>query len=257
MTRNSKLLAVLGGILAVVLLALVLVPMLFKDRIAERIESEIDDAVEADVSWSDVELTLIRTFPSLTLGLTDLTVVGVDPFAGDTIASVGRLRLALDLGSVIRMARGRGALTVKSIRVEEPRIHLDVREDGSANWHALLPDSEGETATGRELAVELRGFEIFDGSIVFENARSGLFASLSGLRHSLSGDFSRDDLVASTSTSAESATVRFAGTPYLSDVALDIDALRADHHAGGLPDPGRAAARQGASAGRGRAGEPG
>ena len=213
---------------ALVLAALVLVPFLFEDRIAERVEAEIDRAVQADVSWDDVELRLIRTFPSLTLGLVDVTVVGVAPFDGDTIASVGRLSVALDFGSVIRMALGSGALLVRSIRVEEPRIQLTMGQAGAANWRALLPDADGESparedGAARDLAVELRAFEIIDGSIVFENAPSGLFASIAGLRHSLSGDFSRDSLVASTRTTAESATFRFAGTPYLFDVALEVE----------------------------------
>ena len=228
MTPLKKVLAIAGGAFVLLLLMLLLVPVLFKDRIAERIESEIDRAVDADVSWGDVELTLIRTFPSLTLGIRDLTVVGIDPFAGDTLASVGRLRVAMDFASVIRMARGRGPLMVRSIAVEEPVLHLSMLADGTANWDVMggdgpeaTPSQDGEA---RDLAVELRGFEIYDGVVTFENARSGLFVSLSGFRHSLSGDFSRESLVAVTRTHADRATLRFAGTPYLADVALDFDA---------------------------------
>lgn len=229
MTPLKKILAVAGGAFGLLLLVLVLVPVLFKDRIAERIEVEIDRAVAADVSWNDVELTLIRTFPNLTLGLRELTVVGVEPFAGDTLASVRRLRVALDLGSVIRMARERGPLVVKSIDVEEPVLHLSMTEDGTTNWDVMRGDSEPETSPAeedeaRDLAVELRRFEIYDGAATFENARSGLFVSLAGLRHSLSGDFSRESLVAVTRTHADRATLRFAGTPYLTDVGLDFDA---------------------------------
>ena len=229
MTSRNKLFAGVGSVMGLALIVLVLVPLLFKNRIADRVQVEVDRAVDADVSWTGVELSLIRTFPNLTLGLRELRVVGVEPFAGDTLASIGRLRIALDVGSVIRSLRQRGPLVVRSIRIDEPVVRLSMLEDGSANWDILrdgAPPAETteEAGSGRDFSVELRGLEVYDGHLTFENARSGLDVSIEGLRHSLSGDFSRESLVASTQTRADRTTVRFAGTPYLAGVAVDFDA---------------------------------
>ena len=249
MTRNKKLLVAAGAIVIVGLVGLLAIPLLFKGRIEARARAEIERTVAARVDWSGVGLSLLRDFPNPTLTLSGLTVVGVDRFEGDTLASVGSLRLALDGRSVVRGLRQRGPVVVRSVRVEEPNLHLVVLEDGSKSWDIVQSRGDGsepgdrreaddpreagggetteggqiaESAAERDLAVELRSFELSDGRVVLENAASGLYASVIGFQHSLAGNFSRESLTAVTRTQADGATVRFAGTPYLSDVALDF-----------------------------------
>ncbi len=233
MTLHKKPLAIAGAVFGVLILVLVLLPLLFKDRIAARVQAEVDQAVDADVSWGDVELSFLRTFPSFTLGLRDLSVVGVDRFQGDTLAAMDRLRVSMTLGSVIRSLRGAGPLEVSSVRMESPLLQLQVPGEGGPSWDVLRAgDDEGApdggpgdgAGDGAGLAVQLRSFELTDGRVVFDNTRSGVFLSLEGLQHTLSGDFSRDSLVASTTTHADRATLEFAGTPYLPGGEVDFDA---------------------------------
>jgi hypothetical protein len=230
MTSRRKVLAAAGVVVGCLLAALLASPVLFKGRIEERVRGEIERATRVQVAWSDVGLTFFRDFPNLTLSLRDLTVVGTGRFEGDTLAAVGTVRLALRSGSIVSALRQSGPIVVRSVRIEEPAVQLRVLEDGEANWDGLRPrrttEERRESGEGifRDLAVELRSFELSDGSVVLDNARSGLFASLEGLRHSLSGNFSRESLLASTETHAERTSLRFAGTPWLTGVALDLSA---------------------------------
>jgi hypothetical protein len=230
MIARKKVLIAAGVVVGCSLAALVASPVLFRGRIEARVRGEIERATRVRVAWSGVGLTFFRDFPNLTLSLRDLTVVGTERFEGDTLAAVGNLRLALNTGSVVSALRQRGPIIVRSVRIEEPALSLRVLEDGVANWDALRPRrtaeerQDGGDGLLRDLSVELRSFELSDGSVVLDNARSGLFASLEGLRHSLSGNFSRDSLVASTQTHADRTTLRFAGTPWLVGVVLDFDA---------------------------------
>ena len=243
MTLRRKLVLAGGALVALMLVSLLAIPLLFKDRIEARARAEIEQAVQARVDWSGVGLTLLRDFPNPTLTLSDVSVVGIGEFEGDTLASVGSLRLALDGRSVVRGLRQRGPVIVRSVRVEEPSLHLVVLEDGTKSWDIVRSRSEpgegdpsarepGETDpsagepgaadAGRDLSVELRSFELSDGRVVLENAASGLYVSLVGLQHSLAGNFSRESLTAETRTQADRTTVRFGGAPYLSEVALDF-----------------------------------
>ena len=230
MITRKKVLVAAGVVFGCLLAALLATPVLFKGRIEARVRGEVERATRVRVDWSDVGLTFFRNFPNLTLSLRDLTVVGTDRFEGDTLAAVGDLRLALSAASVVSTLRQRGPIVVRSVRIEEPVLRLRVLEDGDANWDALRPRStreerpDGQDGLLRDLAVELRSFELSGGHVVLDNARSGLFASLEGLRHSLTGNFSRESLVASTQTGADRATVRFAGAPWLAGVRLDFDA---------------------------------
>lgn len=225
MSRKKKILLTAGGALGCLLVALLVLPFLFIDQIETRVRAEIEAATRVRVTWSDIGLTFFRDFPHPTFSLSGLTVVGKGRFEGDTLATVGDFRLSLNGTSVIGAVRGNGPLVIRSVRIDEPTLRLQVDEDGNANWD-VLPESDGASGegSGRSMAVSLRSFELTDGDVVLDNAQSGLFVSVEGLRHSLRGDFSREELVARTRTRSDAVTIRFAGAPYLAGVSLDFDA---------------------------------
>jgi hypothetical protein len=226
--RRRKIALLAGGAVAGVLVLMLVLPRLFAGPVEARVRAQIEEATRVRVSWSDAGLGVFRSFPHATLALRDLTVEGTGGFEGDTLADVGRLDVTVDLWSALRAAFGSGALVVRSVRVDEPVVRLRVRDDGTANWDIMAERPEEERTAGAEgrggLAVSLRRFELTSGSVSLENARSGLFASLDGLTHSLRGDFGQQSLTAATTARADRVTLRFAGVPYLSGVALDLDA---------------------------------
>ena len=228
--KKKKVLIALGAALAVVLTLLLLIPLLFEGRIERRLQAEVEGRTGLRVTWGDVGLSLLRDFPHVTLFVRDLEAVGTGAFEGDTLASITSLRVALDLGSALRALRDRGPVVVRSVALEEPALGLRRLEDGTASWDPLARETErtaaeeGQGGSGRGIGIELRSFEVTDGRIVYDDARSGVFASLEGVRHSLAGNFSRESLVASTRAHADRMTLRFAGIPYLPEASLDLDA---------------------------------
>ena len=237
---RRKLLITAGGLLASLLIVLLLVPVLFRGRIEAAAHRAVEGALDAQVSWSGVGLTFFRNFPNLTLRLDDLVVVGNEPFAGDTLASVEGIGFVLDAGTLIRGVRGTGPVLVRSVRFDRPSLRLAVLGDGRANWD-VVRDRESAAATpapttagpGRAMQVELRSLSVDGGSLVLDDARTGLHAALDGVSHTLSGDFSKDRFVLRTRTRSDATTLRFAGLPYLEGVALDFQAdLDADLAAG-------------------------
>ena len=227
MKSPKRWLIAIGILVAILLATAVILPLVLRGPVAARARAAVNDAVDARVDWGGIDLTFFRDFPHLTLGLDGLTVVGTEPFAGDTLATMQSFRLVLDAGSVLRSVFGDAPIVVRSVRLERPALSLAVLEDGTANW-AIVRERPDEPAAGSEAArplrVQLQELEVSDGTVVYRNERSGLHASLGGLAHTLSGDFTRDSLGIRTRTHAERATVRHAGVPWLSDATLDFDA---------------------------------
>ena len=83
----KKLLVILASLLAIVILAAVLIPVIFKDDIRQAIQKEIDNTLDANLLFQSDEfsVSLIRSFPdfSVTMGHVGLTGKGV--FEGDTL----------------------------------------------------------------------------------------------------------------------------------------------------------------------------
>ena len=216
MTRPKRLLAIAGGVIVFVLLLLLALPLLFRDRIAQRVKTEVNQSVNARVDWRDVDLGFFRNFPNLTLTLDDLTAVGVGRFQADTLAAIRHFGVVLDLGSVLGNVMGGGKpVVVRSIELDGPRLSLIKLEDGTANWDIAKDTAKAQAAPeeSKPVAVSLRRFEIRDAAVAFDNRQAGLKASLAGYQQSLSGDFQRDIVAVQTRAHADSVSVTFAGIP--------------------------------------------
>lgn len=211
---------------ALLLAALVALPLLLRDRIAGRVKAEIDRSVNARVAWAGVGLDVLRDFPDVTMRVRGATVVGVAPFAGDTLLSLREARLVLDLRSVLRHLTRGAPVVVREVALDRPAARLRVLADGRRSWDVLKPGAApGE---GRAVAVTLRDLRVAGGSLVLDDRRAKLRATVHGLEGSLRGDFGRDRFTLATRTRADSVSVRFAGVPYLGgahvSLVADVDA---------------------------------
>ena len=226
MTRPTRILAAAGAVLLLLLGLLLVLPLLFRDRIAQRVKAEVNTSVNARVDWRDVGLTFFRDFPNLTLTLDGLTAANVGRFEGDTLAAVRHLRVVLDLASVVGNVMGGKPIVVRAVELDQPRLRLIALEDGTANWDIMKkkPEAEQPEQAARPVAISLRKFEIEDGAVTFDNRKARLQASLAGYDQSLSGDFSRDLVGIETRAEADTVSVTFAGVPYLNRVKLGLTA---------------------------------
>lgn len=223
MTRHQKIAATAAAIISTVLLLLILLPLVFRGRIEEHVRATIMRRVDAEVAWQDASLSLLRGFPHATLRLERLEIVGHEPFVGDTLFAADALGVVLDLGSVLRMVRGSGPLEIRSISVDSPRARLVVLEDGTANWDIMRATEEAPQTESRPLALQLRSLALRDGRLSFDNRQSGLLARLTGIQHDLSGDFTSERFTIDARLHADSTSVEFAGMPYMSNVALELN----------------------------------
>ena len=213
----------MAAVLVALLAALILVPWLMRGRIEARVKDAISANLLARVDWRDLDVGLLRSFPNLSLTLKDVSVAGVNRFAGDTLLAVPSFRVVFDLGSVLGSLRGREALEVRSVTVHRPAVRLLVTEDGSVNWNIIKPREQAKPASGRGLDVRLERLDINDALVSLDNEQDELRARVAGLDHSLSGDFRKQRFTLSTRTEADSVSVSFAGLPYLSRARVEGD----------------------------------
>ncbi|MDB4887991.1 MAG: hypothetical protein JWN79_3429, partial [Gemmatimonadetes bacterium] len=66
---------IIGAVLALLVVLLLVLPLVFRDRISARLKAEIANALDARVAWSDASLSVLRNFPNVTLSLDRLSVV--------------------------------------------------------------------------------------------------------------------------------------------------------------------------------------
>lgn len=213
------------GITLFVLIALAfLVPVLFKKQITNLVKKEINNSLTAHVDFNDVNISIFRHFPKISIALEGLSVVGTNEFEKDTLLSAKNFDASADLFSVIKGDN----IKVHGIYLESPRIHALVNKEGKANWDIAKPDTS-TAASGTDTATSafkmtLDKYEIKDGYVYYKDETGDMSAEIIGLNHIGSGDFNNDIFTLSTSTKADAASFTYASIPYLANTLADIDA---------------------------------
>ncbi len=136
----ALILKIFSGIILVLLLLLIAIPLLFKDKIRVKVEQVINKSVNATVKFEDYNVGFFRNFPNLSFSFDGLSVVGTDKFENDTLARFKSINLVFNLSSLFK----KSGYEVKSIVMDKAVLNLIVRKDGTANWD-LMKDTTKTT----------------------------------------------------------------------------------------------------------------
>ncbi|WP_426489861.1 AsmA family protein [Hymenobacter sp. 102] len=213
--------------LVVVVAGLALAPILFKDKIKATFDKQFAQRVRAKVEYdpANVDVTLLSSFPDLALRLNQLRVIGQDSFARDTLAYLPEVRVGLDLLSVI----SGNQIKIKNVVLEQPDINVRVLKSGRANWDVYVSDSaaaaQGQDTTSVNLAIQ--GWKVNNGRLRYEDLSIPFGMQLRGINHSGSGDFARNIFDMQSQTTADSFSMQYDGTEYVTNKKLDADVTMA------------------------------
>ena len=74
------------GIVVVLLIGLLIAtPFLFKDKLVELAKKEANKQLNAKVDFGEFHLSLFKSFPDFRFDIENVSIVGVNEFAGDTL----------------------------------------------------------------------------------------------------------------------------------------------------------------------------
>lgn len=216
-----KALLALGVVLLVLLLAVVAIPLLFKDRLLAAVQNEISSSLNADVRFDDFDVTLLSSFPDLTLELSGLTVQNRAPFEGTTLAKVGQASVTVELMSALQG----GPYTVRALRLEAPEITLITDVQGRSNTD--LGGEEAAPATpatpeaeAAPLTLRLQRTEIVGGDLFYDDHQAGTFVEVKQIDHRGEGSVDGDVIAFSTKTDIGALSVEDGGVRLLREVKL-------------------------------------
>jgi hypothetical protein len=226
MGRLGKILLI-GTIVVVALLALVaaLVPTVLKGPIVDRVTSELNERIDADVSIGDVKVSLLKSFPSLSVDVDGLEVVGREPFAGVKLATIARVHVAVDLASAL----GAGPIVIEALALEQPSFRILVDQAGKANYD-IGPESTPTTSDeSSSYSWKVDDFRIADLALAYDDAKADRHVAIEDLDHRSKGDFSDAVVHLETHTEIAKLTVTDGAVPLLkdtrwvADVAVDYE----------------------------------
>lgn len=214
------------GVIALILLLLLVIPSLFKDKIETRVTEVINENINATVSFDEFNLSMFRYFPNLSMGLEGLTVVNNAPFEGDTLMHIGSFNASVDLWSAV----GGDGIEINSVLLSEPQVWLKVNKDSVANWD-IVPESETENveedtaSAASDFSVKLELFEIRDAKLGFSDQTMVFSTNIDDLDVEMEGDLSQKATNIDIKSSIDRLNMEMEGVRYLKDAFVSLDAI--------------------------------
>ncbi len=218
----------IAAVVAIVLLAvLIAVPMVLRGRVAGIVKHEANEMLTARLDFEKLDISLLRHFPHASLELTDLTLVGVDRFEGDTIVAAERISVVVDLFSLF----GDEGFEVTKVILSAPALHAHKLADGAVNWDVMKPseepaadDEEEEETEPSAFRLRINDFRISRAEIRYEDDSTRMQFSAGPLSLRLRGDMSADETDLGLKFEAQKVRFVEGGIPLLSGAEAEIDA---------------------------------
>ena len=221
---KKKILIGLAISFALLIIAAIVVPVIFKDDIRKAIDEQIAKNINADVVYTPdrFSVSLFRDFPNLTVATGPLGVFNRAPFEGQHLFATEDLSVVVNLWDVLFGDK----VSISGITLNAPDINVNVLEDGRANYDITLPSTDTVPVTDTtRFSFSINRWEIINGRLNYKDATIPYAMKLSGLQHTGSGDFTESVFDLVTHSVADSLTVVFDGVEYLTNKRAEIDAV--------------------------------
>lgn len=221
----KKVLKIFIGFIVFLIAAILLVPVLFKNKIKEKVMLEFAKSTEASLYFDDFNLSLIRNFPNFTVSLDEMGIIGTGVFEADTLFKVKELSATVNLKEVLFG----DAISVRSIAADGADITIIVLQDGTANYDIARASADPESTTDEEgaegVSFGLESISITNSQFVYFDQSLSYFMQLAGMNVKGEGDFANDIFDLETTGKIDDVEVTYDGVDYVHNKSVDLDVI--------------------------------
>ena len=164
----KKKVLIIIGIIVLIIGILALIPFLYKDKLLVKVKATINKQVNAKVDFKDFNVSLFSHFPKVGMELEQLSVVGINEFANDTMMYAKSISSAISLSELIKGEN----LELKSLIIDQPRINLLVNKEGKANWDIAKETGapSAEPASDQSFKMKLNDIQVNNLNLYYGDA---------------------------------------------------------------------------------------
>lgn len=197
-------------------LALLVAPFVFKDKILAEVKKQISNNVNATVDFKDVDVSFLKSFPEVSISLSDLKVIGVDTFADIELVKAKKIDLDFSLLPFFNKSM---PMSLKYLGLENGDINIIKLSDTVANYLITKPSSDTS-----KFNMALEKYALVNSNLTYHDHSLPVKVLARKVNHNGTGDLSTDIFDLETSTTVDSLTVIFDGFTYLKNIKGALDA---------------------------------
>ena len=219
----KKVLKGLGIFLLVTIIALAAAPFLFKDKIKEMIAKTLNENVNANIAFEDVDLSLFKSFPQAHVTIDKLSIINKAPFAGDTLLYAGETNVTM---SVKELFKGEGeTMSLESFNAVDGILNIIFNKDGVGNFDIALKEAEEKKPTeSKPFSLDIQNYGVENLKFSYIDEGSNMKMVLDSIYHEGKGNFAAQKLDLETKTTAK-LSFEMEKMKYMNNVGITLDAI--------------------------------
>ncbi|WP_372753795.1 AsmA-like C-terminal region-containing protein [Mariniflexile sp.] len=217
----KKALKISGISLLIIVTFFVTSPYIFQSQIKELVKRFINDNLNAQVEFSDVSLSFIKSFPEANVNIYDLAITNFKPFEGDTLVSAKKIAFTMSVRELFKNPDE--ALIINSITINDALVNLKTNSSGKSNYD-ITKETENEEIEKSSFAFDIQDYQIKNGTINYISEESKIAFIISELNHKGKGIFSANKSELDTNSEAK-VSFTLDSTNYLNNNPIKLDAL--------------------------------
>jgi len=183
----KKIFKIIGIILLIFVAILIAIPFVLESKIDTIVQNYADENLNANLSFDDISLSLISSFPKAEINVDNLKITNKLPFKGETLA------------------------TAKSLSFEMPKENEDSNN---------VPADTTATA----FSFDIENYELNNSAFTYIDEATNTQLYATEINHNGKGIFSGDQSELDTKTEAR-ISMSIDSTEYLSNNIIKLDAL--------------------------------
>jgi hypothetical protein len=224
-STGKKVLKWVLSIVLILMIALISIPYFFKDKIVEMVSNTINNNINANVTFKDANLSLLKSFPLVSLTVNDIAVANKTPFVGDTLFNAKELSLAMKITELFKESDE--TIAIQSIASNDGNINIIFNKEGNGNFDIAIANEETTTKTDESsFSLNIDEYEFDNINFNYIDRSTNTKLSLENIIHTGKGNFAEDIFNIDTKTTAF-LSFNLDKTNYMNHVKVSLDAVLA------------------------------
>ncbi len=207
-----------GGLIVLVIVALLAITQIFGDQIEKRVIAEMNEYIQTEVNIrGGVEFSVFSNFPKASIEFKDIIVMGSTRKPDDTLLIAKRVYLLANIWELISQD-----WNIRSVVIEEGKMHMRTFKPGVTNFQLIKPTEKTDTAATHFL-LNLSAAKLKNVQYIYEYALSGVLVDLQIHDAEVAGNFTESNFYIEADAALFSNHIQIKGTDYAraKDIALE------------------------------------
>lgn len=222
----KKIFKIIGILLLLFLAILITIPFILESKIDTIVQNYADENLDADLSFNDISLSLISSFPSAEVNIENLKITNRAPFKDETLATARSLSFEMPIRELFKGTEE--PLVVNEIIADELLLTLITNKNGTTNYDIVnSSESEDEQPNAESSAgfsFDIKNYELNNSALTYIDEGSDTKIYATEINHNGKGIFSEEQSELDTKTEAK-LSMSIDSTDYLNNNLIKLDAL--------------------------------